>query len=142
MSGVIDGQGVNAAVTNLGTISILKDFLGIGFLNETKFAIANSQASPANITGLVFDHTMFSSAIAFVEIRRTTGSTEVVASGFLFLVYRAATSAWDMAANIPGDAHGVTFTITTAGQVQYTSDTTAGSGYSGFVKFKAITFNV
>lgn len=141
MSGVIDGQSVSASVTNLGTISILKDFLGAGFLNEQSATISNGQASPTAVNGLAFNSAMFSSVIVFVEIRRSTASGEVVGSGFLYLVYRSAASSWDISSQIPGDDHGVTFSITSVGQVQYVSTTLAGSGYVGAVKFKAMTFN-
>ena len=51
--------------------------IGGGAITETTFSFANNQSSPANVTGLLFDHTVNKSAIASVSQRIFTGSNEL-----------------------------------------------------------------
>ncbi len=117
--------------------TFLEGYLGTGYLSETLFTIANNQAT-ANVTGLVFDHTVNSSAKIDFEIHRTTGSGELMAWGQLFAVYRTDLGWVLIGPNYSGDEPNVTWTITAAGQVQYATDNMAGAGYVGKMKFKAI----
>lgn len=124
----------------------IENFLGLGFIPETKFALTNGQAAPANITGLSFDSASYTSAKIEVEINQKTATGELVCNGTVVVIWRALTSSWDI---VPvawnGDDPGITLSITTTGtvgQVQYTLGTLAGTGYVGNLKFKAITFGV
>jgi hypothetical protein len=106
-----------------------------GDIEETSFASANNQASPANVTGLAF-------ANAAVRSFKALVSVEIDATADLFesfeLLGIQKGSSWDMAVSAVGDDSGITFTITNAGQVQYTSTNVAGFS-SGAIKFRAIT---
>lgn len=92
--------------------------------------IANGQASPTSIAPLYFD-TAVKSAIIDVFIRRVStggGATEVITRGLYFVTYNATLTTWTLTPfGFGGDETGVVLSITGAGQVQYTSDTMAGT---------------
>jgi hypothetical protein len=118
----------------------LMNLLGGGYIEETSFAIANNNATPANVTGLSVASASYKGALVMASIRRYTDSSEVSAIGFLHLSYRVKSSTWDLTPDLPGDATGVTFSITAAGQVQYVSDNLAGANYYGNMNFKLLSF--
>jgi hypothetical protein len=104
-----------------------------GDIAHSSFSAANNQASAANVTGLAFAAANVRSfkAQVSVSIDATTDLNEVfeltgiqLASGFV------------MASSSVGDDSGVVFTITSAGQVQYTSQNSAGF-VSNTIKFRA-----
>jgi len=109
-----------------------------GDIAETSFALANSVAVPADVTGLAF-------ANATVRSFKAHVSVEIDATANLYEVYELygvqKDSVWDMSIESTGDNSQVAFTITAAGQVQYTSATYAGF-VSGNIKFRAITTTV
>lgn len=122
----------------------IDSLVGAGGIVETDFTVANNQVAAADVTGLLFSSAVSRSAVASYDVRRKTdtGSSEVRATGTLVLGYRLQTAAWEILGQDEyGDAHGVTFTVTSAGQVQYTSTSIAGSNYVGQLKFKAEAFN-
>lgn len=116
-------------------------FLGSAYIPETNFTIAQGQASPANVTGLLLDSTSAKSAIVQATVRRKTNSEERVSLGFLKVSYSVTSSSWAgrLIDELSGDEDGVEFSITAGGQVQYTSDTVSGSSYSGTMSFKVMT---
>jgi hypothetical protein len=118
----------------------LEAFVGSGYIGETSFTIANNQGAAANVTGLSFNSASYKAAHIFVRIQRKTDSSENVSVGVLKAMYRAATTTWEILDELGGDFTGVTFSITSGGQVQYTSTNQSGSNYTGTMKFKAITF--
>lgn len=105
-----------------------------GDIALTSFSAANNVSSPANVTGLAFSTGTIRSFEALVSI-------SIVATASLFEVYKLYGvyngTSWNMAQTSNGDASLLLFTITNAGQVQYTD-----ANYSGFssatVKFRAI----
>ena len=109
-----------------------------GDIAETTFAGANNQSLAANVTGLAF-------ANGTVRSFKVHGSIQVDATSDLFEefelhgIQRGAD--WVISDIRTGDDTQVDFTITSAGQVQYTS-----ANYTGFValniKFRAITTSV
>lgn len=109
-----------------------------GDINETSFSIANNQTTPADVTGLLFNP-------AVVRSFKTLISIEIDATADLFEAYELLAiyknGSWDMAQSATGDDSGVLFTITNAGQVQYTSQNYAGF-VSGSIKFRAITTSI
>jgi hypothetical protein len=112
--------------------------------SETDFTIANNQVAAADVTGMVFSSSSSRTAVVRFDIRRKTdtASTERRSTGTLALAYRLQTAAWEILGQDEyGDFHGVTFTITAAGQVQYTSDSISGANYVGQLKFKSETYN-
>lgn len=103
----------------------------IRFPNLTSFTIANAQVAAANVTGMVFDKTKVRSFVAEYQIYRSAvGGQTRVQRGTLVGVTDG--TSWDIIerpfVSLPtaSDA-GVTFTITSAGQVQYVSDDNGGS---------------
>jgi hypothetical protein len=109
-----------------------------GDISETSFSGANNQSLPADVTGLAF-------ANATVRSFKVHGSIIVDATADLFEEFELHAiqrgSDWVMSDLRTGDESQVDFTITNAGQVQYTS-----ASYVGFValtiKFRAITTSV
>ena len=104
-------------------------------------SIANGQAVAANIAGLLFDYTEVRTAEIYCEIYRKTGSNEKIFRGKFLAAYRTLTSTWEISqVEGNGDAdHGVVLEISASGQVKYTSDTLAGTGYTGYIEFKELT---
>jgi len=104
-----------------------------GDIDLTLFNGANNQSSPANVTGLNFSN-------AVVRSFRAQVSVSVDATSDLFEVFDLLGvqrgSDWAMSVVTPGDDSLVDFTITSAGQIQYTS-----GNYSGFstlrIQFRA-----
>jgi hypothetical protein len=118
----------------------VETFLGAGFMQETTFTIANNTAVAANVTGLVFSSASYKSAVIYCEVRRKTSTNELISNGMLRVYYRDLTSTWELLDELGGDDDGVVFSITSAGQVQYTSSNVSGTSYTGKLTFKAITF--
>lgn len=123
-------------------LTSIEAFFGTsGYISETSFTLANGQASAANVTGLSFNKDNHKGAQVWAQVTRKTGTNESVSIGRLLLYYKTNSAAWYLEDELMGDDDGVVFSITSAGQVQYTSDTMAGSGYSGTIKFRAMSFN-
>lgn len=98
-----------------------------GNIEQTSFVIANNQASAANVTGLVFPSSVRSAIIQYsIFINATTSLYE---AGQIQVIQK--NGSWDIAQNWNFDNSNVIFTVTSAGQVQYTSGT-----YTGFVSGK------
>jgi hypothetical protein len=105
-----------------------------GDISETSFALANNQASAANVTGLAFSSAVRSfDALVSVEIDAASDLYE----GFKLHGIRRGAD-WQMTVEGTGDNSLVAFTITSGGQVQYTSADYV-SFVSGAIKFRAIT---
>lgn len=117
---------------------------GAGYQGETAFTIANNQSSPANVTGLSFTgNTQRSFEVTYQVYRNTTGggATELAESGKLLGVYSTVAGSWEMTQESVGNS-GVTFSITNAGQVQYTSTNITGTAATSAMKFKFGTMGV
>lgn len=110
----------------------------VGDISEKSFSLANNQSSAANVTGLAFANATVRSfeALVSVYINATSSLYEVF---HLSGIQKGAS--WDMAATSNGDSSLVTFSITNAGQVQYTSGNYSGFS-AGTAKFRAITTTV
>lgn len=109
-----------------------------GDIQETSFAAANNVAAPANVTGLAFANGVVRSFEAHVSV-------EIDATADLYEVFTLQGiqkgADWDMSVSATGDTSNVDFTITSAGQIQYTSGNEAGF-VSSTIKFRAITTSV
>ena len=108
-------------------------------LPMTSFTIANNTSSVANVTGASFDTTLVRSFILQYSIYRATTTTEKCETGTLYGSYKSTAATWDLAQTYSGDS-GVVFTITSGGQIQYTSTNFGGASYSGKLKFYANAF--
>lgn len=104
-----------------------------GDLAETSFTAANNQSSAANVTGLAFANATVRSADILLSIVRNTTYAQ-----YKINVIQGASS-WYIDQSYLGDVTGLTFTITSAGQVQYTSTNT---GSTAAIRFRALTTSV
>lgn len=97
---------------------------------RTIFEMANN-TGPADVTGLIFDKTIWRAANIDADSRRVTdtASSEVRCRHLLTALYNEDTDTWTISDETHGDDDGVTFTIVAGtGQVQYTADNRAGGG--------------
>jgi hypothetical protein len=115
------------------------DFLdGISFgsagdLVEASASLSDNQGSAANVTGFAFANATVRSFEAQVAVIRGSTYEKFQLEG----IQKGAS--WDLYVESIGDNTGITFSINSSGQVQYTS-TNTGSGAT--VKFRAETTTV
>lgn len=104
--------------TTLGALGATTGDIGL-----TTFNAANNQAAAANITGFAF-------ANATVRAFDALVSVALDATTDLFAVYRIRgiqkSADWDISVEFTGDDTGIEFSITNAGQMQYTSANSSG----------------
>lgn len=125
--------GTGISVTNgAGTITIASQG-STGDIAETSFTAADNQVSAANVTGFAFANGTVRSFTALVSIVRDTTYAQYTLTG----IQKAAS--WNLDQSLLGDDIGLEFSITSGGQIQYTSTNT---GSSATVKFRAITTTV
>ena len=98
--------------------------------DEQSFTLVNNQAVAADLTPLTFDYRYTSQATIEYLIQRTSSSAEAVRAGKLNVIYLPNSNSWNIAdvAEVTTGTPGITFTITSSGQVQYTSTNQAGTG--------------
>lgn len=108
--------------------------------DEEVFNLENNQSSPANIAPLAFDNQITSHAVIeyFVQRIHSTPS-ENLQAGRLTVFYRYNTFDWVLTNTTEGSSGspGVTFSITSTGQIQYTT-----TNISGLPSLSRITFRV
>lgn len=105
-----------------------------GDITQTSFAFANNQSSAADVTGLSFANGTVRSFEAQVAIDRGADGYEVYK---LLGIQKSAS--WDMSIESVGDDAGITFSITSAGQVRYIS---SNGTVGGTMLFRADTVSV
>ena len=110
---------------------------------ETQFVIANNQSSPANITGLIFDHNTYRSIEVQYTLERRTSTQGYRQTGRLICTYEAFAGAWTVDniadSGASGMDTGVEFSIdASTGQLKYVSDDTTGSSYIGKMRHKVV----
>lgn len=112
---------------------------------ETSFSLSNNQAA-TDVTGLVFSSANFHRAKIEFAIRRRDDTAEQDAVGVIYVVFKKDAATWDLSVEFSGDAEsgrpaGTTFSITAAGQIQYsTVDFNGGVGanYAGYLRFDVV----
>lgn len=109
-----------------------------GSIAETSFSMANNQSSAANVTGLSFANTSVRAAHVHVSITIIATASRY---GMQLLRLVQGASSWTIASDAYGDSTGIVFSVTNAGQVQYTSTNNAGFT-SGTFKFIATALSV
>lgn len=105
-------------------IQTAMDSLGI----EKQFDLVNNQASSADVEGLMVDKSVASNASVDYLIQRVTtggGATENVETGTFYLAYKPSAATWVLSAG-PSTA-GVTLSVTSLGQVKYTTTNISGT---------------
>lgn len=114
---------------------------GSGGVLETQFTIADNQSAYTNVTGLLLDQAVTRSVDIEYTIYRTDGAVERRERGTIYATYKAVGAVWaysrkthhgDDALNVADSLF-----VTTAGQVQYKSDSLGGT-YSGKMRYKIV----
>lgn len=118
-----------------------------GQASAISFAIANNQASAADVTGFPqVDSSLVRAFEAFITILRRTDSGYVKQTGRLYGTYDTETSSWDLSIVGVHDSSGVDFAMAvvsgTVFKLRYTSDNMSGSSYAGTLKVSDIKFNL
>lgn len=141
-----DSPGWGDAVTGWAedVTTVLDTLLGSSDITLTSATVLNNQSSVVNVAGLSFNTGTVRAAIIEYSIYRvsSTNPSGKAETGTISLVYDNSAGAgnkWSIAhGQIVGNA-GIIFSITDAGQVQYTSTDIGSTSYSGVMKFKART---
>lgn len=94
-------------------------------INTGTFSAANNVSSAANVTGLVFANASYRAATITLSVF-IDATVDLIAKFTLDIIQKA--SSWEISVEHVGDITGIQFTITSAGQIQYTS-----TNISGFV---------
>lgn len=123
----------------LALTEVANNVAGTGDITKTTFLFANNQASAANITGLSFDSSLIRGAIVDYSIYRSTSLAEESETGQIYLNYKSTANTWEFAQVASGSC-GITLSITSLGQMQYTSTNLSGTSYSGKIVFTAKAF--
>lgn len=104
-----------------------------GDIALTSFSAANNQVAAANVTGFAF-------ANGTVRSFRALVSVAIDATSDLFEQFTIdgiqKSASWEISVVSVGDNSGITFSITSAGQIQYTSSNVTGF-VSNTIKFRA-----
>lgn len=123
-------KGIDAAITGSSSSA--------GDLSELSFSLTNNQVTAANVTSFAFANGTVRSFDAHVSV--FIDATSDLFEEFTIKGIQKGTD-WDYSITSEGDNSQVNFSVTTSGQVQYTSGNIAGF-VSGTIKFRAITTSV
>lgn len=131
----IEDQGIALVKATQDQLLIaIKSLIAFGGDAQFSVAIANAQGGALPITGLIFDKVTIKAAVVAFNIERKTATQNVQETGTMYIGHDSADDIWRIS-DISGlDDSGVTFTITAAGQVEYTSDDLTGASYVGTVR--------
>jgi hypothetical protein len=123
-------KGINDALATAGGSA--------GDIGQTSFSAANNQASAANVTSLAFANGVVRSFEALVSVH-IDATSDLMEQFILNGIQKS--GSWEMTVQSRGDTSGVAFSITSGGQVQYTSTNVSGF-VSNTIKFRAIVTGV
>lgn len=121
-----------------GNFDTVIDKSSSGDIKETSADILDNQAASIDVGDLAFSNAVVRSFVvdASIEVDATSDLFEnITIKG----IQKGA--GWDISVTSVGDDSGVEFTITSAGQIQYTSPAFAGYA-SATIKFRATTTTV
>lgn len=96
---------------------------------KTTYTIANNQSSATNVTGLSFNSSNEVLVRSLGRLKRTTDSKNLVEAIELYAIFDGTN--WQLEYQGRHTDAEVEFSITTAGQVQYTSSNVTGTNYAG-----------
>jgi len=113
--------------------------IGLGGATVANFTVANNQSIAANVTGLLFNKVTYKGARIPFDLMRSTASSNFTESGVIYVSHNSFTDTWQISVDSKIDDAGVTFSINSSGQVQYTSTNIAGGSYSGVLRIAGIT---
>lgn len=106
------------------------------------FTIANNISSATDVTGVSFSSASYKAAFVKFFIHRQDAGQDVDSMGFLMFVYDAVGAAWRVTENSFHDEHGVTFSVTAGGQLQYVSTNFTGGSYASASTFRWTTIDL
>ena len=117
----------SASVTITGGLGVSKSLLvganlnvaGISTQFAGSFVAANNVSAATNITGFLLSNSVFGCFTAIVNVKLVTISSNLNAQ--YYIEGTQTNSGWIINDSSFGDATGITFTITSTGQIQYTS---------------------
>lgn len=89
-----------------------------------------NNATDVDITGLIFDGSLYRAVVLRYAIYRVTDTNEVSQTGQLRLTYKTNAGTWSFSDDFSGDNAGVTFKISALGQLSYDSTDLTGANYS------------
>ena len=95
-------------------------------------------ASPTNITGAVWAKATVKGVRCLFQVDRRNDTQDATEIGELFAWHNAESDTWQVELDSKGDDAEVTFSITSAGQLQYASSSYAGTGYDGNLRLTNI----
>ena len=121
------------SITTDGGAAIAKDLIvggtlvvnGVGIskgINSITFTGANNQSSAVDVTGALIASGAYGADIFLAT--RTLATSDLFTNYHLRIINRS--SSWEIVTSYVGDDSGIVFSITTGGQVQYTSPNFAG----------------
>lgn len=134
------GWGEEATAWASEVTAVIGDLKGPNDIIQTSFTIANNTLIASDVVGLTFDAATVRMADISYSVYRVTDSAEINESGTISIQYYSNSGTWDIGQDYIGDASTV-FSITNAGQVQYTSSNLAGLNYEGTITFRAKTLD-
>jgi len=112
-------------------------FVGTGGV-QTNFTIVNNQNVALDLTGLVFDKVTIKSVRILFDIHRESVGNNLNEMGELFVLFDPVADDWILSFDSKFDDSEVIFTITAAGQIQYTSSNLTGGSYVGVLRVNDI----
>jgi len=97
---------------------------------KTQFTIVNNQSSAANVTSAVWDKASYKSVVILATAYRSASGGSTRAETFLIMMVNDGTN-WALTVSsvsaLGASPAGLTFSVTSAGQLQYVSDDNGGS---------------
>ena len=137
-------RGWGDQVTNwiISASRAIDDLTVAGDIKLISVSVNNNQATPTNVPNLRFDTLQTRHAIVDYGVYRIKGSEELSEMASLYVTYKSSAGTWELIDNGVGIS-GLSFSITGAGQVQYTSSNMVDVGvYTGKMSFRARSFPV
>lgn len=140
IANVVEGAGIALDQTGATEDQMLTAILSLISTGGTQGSIAiDNAAGPLDVTGLVFNSANITAARVLYHLERRTDSQDLMERGEMFIGFNNETNQWEIQTQSFGDDAEVVFSITAAGQVQYTSVNIVGTTYSGTLRWTDIT---
>jgi hypothetical protein len=116
---IVGGEIISNAL-NIQQLSIENLNYGVASLYSGSFIASNDVSVPSDITGFLFDNTKTNSFTSnvIVKVVRSVGGN---LSSMYTIEGNYNSNGWTIYPTVLGDNTGITFSITTGGQIQYTS---------------------
>lgn len=129
------GLALNGAVENqvLQALNIILERGGTQYSQTI-----NNNAGATSVTGILFDKLEVKAAHLYFDLFRRTDSASFNETGEMFISHDTENDTWSVYLVSHGDDANVDFQMTAAGQLQYTSNNLAGTGYSSTLRITQV----